>query len=106
VLNTVWSGGPYGVGKRMNLTYTRAMITAALNGELEKVPYRPDPVFGILIPEAVTGVPAEILTPRNTWEDPEAYDKTAHSLAESFSQNFEKFVDVSADIRSAGPSLT
>jgi len=106
LVNTGWSGGPYGVGKRMNLTYTRAMITAALNGELEKVPYRPDPVFGILIPEAVNGVPVEILTPRNTWEDTEAYDKTARSLAESFCHNFEKFIDVSADIRSAGPSIT
>ncbi|HBW36889.1 phosphoenolpyruvate carboxykinase (ATP) [Desulfosporosinus sp. BICA1-9] len=103
LVNTGWSGGPYGVGKRMNLAYTRAIITAALNGELEKVGYSPDPVFGILIPEEVTGVPVEILTPRNTWEDTEAYDKTAHSLAESFRQNFAKFRDVSADIRSAGP---
>jgi len=105
LVNTGWTGGSYGVGKRMNLTYTRAMITAALNGELEKVSYRPDPVFGILVPETITGVPDEILTPRNTWEDAEAYDKTARSLAESFRQNFEKFVDVSSDIRSAGPNL-
>ena len=106
LVNTGWSRGPYGVGKRMNLTYTRAMITAALNGELEKVHYHADPVFGILIPEEVNGVPAEILTPRNTWDDTEAYDKTARSLAESFRHNFEKFIDVSADIRSAGPSIT
>jgi len=105
LVNTGWSGGPYGVGKRMNLTYTRAMITAALNGELEKVSYQPDPVFGILIPEMVTGVPVEVLTPRNTWQDPEAYDNTARSLAKSFSQNFERFKDVSSDIRSAGPNL-
>lgn len=105
LVNTGWSGGPYGVGTRMNLSYTRAMITAALNGELEKVTYHPDPVFGILIPEAVTGVPVEVLTPRNTWEDTVAYDRTAYSLAESFRQNFAKFNDVSSDIRSAGPII-
>lgn len=105
LVNTGWSGGPYGIGKRLNLTYTRAMITAALNGELEKVSYLPDPVFGILIPEAVTGVPSEILTPRNTWEDGEEYDKTASSLAESFRLNFQRFSDVAPEIRSAGPNF-
>ncbi|MCB8818722.1 phosphoenolpyruvate carboxykinase (ATP) [Desulfosporosinus shakirovi] len=105
LVNTGWTGGPYGIGKRLNLTFTRAMITAALNGDLEKVAYRPDPVFSILVPEAVKGVPDEILTPRNTWEDSEAYDKTANSLAESFRQNFQRFDDVSADIRSAGPDI-
>ncbi|MCO1601916.1 phosphoenolpyruvate carboxykinase (ATP) [Desulfosporosinus nitroreducens] len=105
LVNTGWSGGPYGIGKRLNLTFTRAMITAALNGDLEKVAYRPDPVFGILVPEAVKGVPVGILTPRNTWEDTEAYNKTANSLAESFRQNFKRFDDVSADIRSAGPNI-
>ena len=104
LVNTGWSGGPYGVGKRINLPYTRAIITAALNGELEKVTYHPDPVFGILIPEAVTGVPVKILNPRNTWEDTMAYDRTAYSLAESFCQNFVKFDDVSSDIRFAGPN--
>lgn len=103
LVNTGWSGGSYGVGKRLNLTYTRAMITAALNGELEKAAYQPDPVFGLSIPEAVSGVPVEVLTPRNTWADTEAYDKTANTLAESFRQNFKRFEDVSADIRSAGP---
>ncbi|SDH33445.1 phosphoenolpyruvate carboxykinase (ATP) [Desulfosporosinus hippei] len=103
LVNTGWSGGPYGVGKRLNLTYTRAMITAALNGELEKAAYQADPVFGLMIPEAVNGVPVEVLTPRNTWADTEAYDKTANTLAESFRQNFQRFEDVSADIRSAGP---
>lgn len=105
LVNTGWSGGPYGIGKRMNLSYTRAMITAALNGELEKVGYSPDPVFGILIPQAVSGVPVEILTPRNTWEDTTAYDKTAYTLAESFRQNFTKFKNVSSDIHAAGPQI-
>ncbi len=105
LVNTGWSGGPYGVGKRMNLSYTRALITAALNGELEQVTYHPDPVFGILIPEMVTGVPVDILTPRNTWEDTEAYDRTAYALAESFQQNFAKFNDLTLEIRSAGPNI-
>ena len=105
LLNTGWSGGPYGVGKRMKLSYTRAMVTAALNGELEKVKYRPDPIFRLLIPEAVTGVPEEILTPRNTWEDTSDYDRTAYSLAESFCQNFSKFNDVLSEIRTAGPNI-
>lgn len=105
LVNTGWSGGPYGIGKRLNLTYTRAMVTAALNGELKKVAYHPDPVFGLLIPESVKGVPDEILTPRNTWEDTDAYDKSANSLAESFCKNFERFRGVSADIRSAGPNI-
>lgn len=106
LVNTGWSGGPYGIGKRLNLTYTRAMITAALNGELEKVLYRTDPVFGLHIPESVTGVPTEILTPRNTWEDSRAYDKTAQTLAESFQKNFRKFEDVSSDICGAGPNMS
>ena len=105
LVNTGWSGGPYGVGKRMKLSFTRAMISAALNGTLEKVLYRQDPVFGFLIPETVPGVPETILQPRGTWEDPVAYDIAAQALAARFHQNFSKFSDIEANIRSAGPQL-
>jgi len=103
LVNTGWSGGPYGVGKRMKLSFTRAMISAALNGTLEKAFYRQDPVFGILIPETVPGVPATILQPRGTWADPVAYDTAARALAARFHQNFIKFTDIATGIRSAGP---
>jgi phosphoenolpyruvate carboxykinase (ATP) len=103
LVNTGWSGGPYGVGKRMKLPLTRAMISAALNGALEKVPYQPDPVFGLFIPTTVPGVPATILQPRSTWTDPAAYDAAAQALAARFHQNFIHFPDVADNIRSAGP---
>ncbi|MDR3602036.1 MAG: phosphoenolpyruvate carboxykinase (ATP) [Desulfosporosinus sp.] len=103
LVNTGWSGGPYGVGKRMKLSHTRAMISAALDGSLEKVLYHQDAVFGILIPETVPGVPATILQPRGTWADPTAYDIAAQALAARFQQNFIKFPDIAANIRSAGP---
>ena len=105
LVNTGWSGGPYGVGKRMKLSFTRAMISAALNGSLEKVLYRQDPVFGILIPETVPGVPGTILQPRGTWADSAAYDIAAQALAARFHQNFIKFTDIAESIRSAGPQL-
>ena len=105
LVNTGWSGGPYGLGKRMKLSFTRTMISAALNGTLEKVLYRQDPVFGFLIPETVTGVPETILQPRGTWEDPAAYDIAAQALAARFHQNFSKFSDIGANIRNAGPQL-
>lgn len=103
LVNTGWSGGPYGVGKRMDLSLTRAMISAALNGTLEKGLYQPDPVFGISIPATVPGVPATILQPRSTWTDPAAYDTAAKVLAARFHQNFVHFPDVADNIRSAGP---
>ncbi|SPF53137.1 fragment of phosphoenolpyruvate carboxykinase (ATP) (part 2/2) [Candidatus Desulfosporosinus infrequens] len=103
LVNTGWSGGPYGVGKRMKLSDTRAMISAALNGILEKVVYRKDLVFGFLIPETVPGVPTMILEPRATWVDPAAYDIAAQALAARFQQNFIKFSDVTTNIRCAGP---
>ena len=103
LVNTGWSGGPYGVGKRMEISLTRAMISAALNGTLEKVLYQPDPVFGILIPATVPGVPATILQPRSTWPDPAAYDAAAQALAARFHQNFVHFPDVADNIRNAGP---
>ncbi|XJZ27757.1 phosphoenolpyruvate carboxykinase (ATP) [Bacillota bacterium Lsc_1132] len=90
LVNTGWSGGPYGVGKRMNLQFTRAMITAAITGELEKFTFNPDPIFGLFIPEFCPGVPWNVLNPRNTWEDKLAYDLQANELADRFKKNFDK----------------
>lgn len=91
LINTGWSGGAYGVGKRISLKYTRAMITAALEGKLEKVAYQEHPLFGLNMPTEVPGVPAEILNPRNTWIDKDAYDENAEKLARKFVNNFAKF---------------
>lgn len=104
LVNTGWTGGPYGVGSRMKLGHTRSMVRAALNGELDNVETVPDPVFGIHIPVVVPNVPAELLNPRNTWQDSAAYDVQAKKLAELFHRNFAEFADVvSEEIRSAGP---
>jgi phosphoenolpyruvate carboxykinase (ATP) len=103
LINTGWSGGSYGVGKRMKLGYTRAMVQAALNGDLDAARTRTDPVFGLAVPQAIPGVPAEVLEPRGTWTDPAAYDVQAKKLAAMFRGNFEKFGGVSAAIRAAGP---
>ncbi|GAA4470289.1 phosphoenolpyruvate carboxykinase (ATP) [Nemorincola caseinilytica] len=106
LVNTGWSGGSYGVGHRMKLSYTRAMITAAMKGELDNVSYEAHPVFGVLMPAAVPGVPAEILSPRNTWADKEAYDKKANELAKLFVNNFAKYADkANEEIRSAAPKV-
>lgn len=103
LVNTGWTGGPVGVGKRMNLAYTRAMVTAALNGELEKAEFVEDPVFGVLVPTSCPGVPSEVLQPRNTWEDKDAYDKQAKDLAQRFNENFAKKFPNATDIAKAGP---
>jgi phosphoenolpyruvate carboxykinase (ATP) len=103
LVNTGWSGGPYGVGKRMKLGYTRAMVHAILDGSLDIAATRDDPVFGLAVPASVRNVPAGVLDPRSTWPDPAAYDAQAHKLAEMFRKNFEKFGDVANSIRSAGP---
>lgn len=106
LVNTGWSGGPYGVGSRMSLKYTRAMITAAMNGELNNVEFKPHTVFGVLKPQSCPGVPAEILNPRETWADKEAYDKKANELAQLFVKNFEKYADKANDeIRAAAPTV-
>src|SRR4051812_31340928 len=102
LVNTGWSGGRYGVGKRMSLKYTRAMVTAAVNGTLLKSEFETDPAFGLTIPKSLAGVPSELLNPRNAWADKADYDKTAAHLAELFAKNFEKF-EVSDKIRNAGP---
>lgn len=102
LVNTGWSGGAYGTGKRMSLKHTRALITAALDGELDKVKYRNHGVFGLAMPESCPGVPSEILNPRNTWSDKDAYDQTAHHLANAFITNFEKFADYATEEMLAG----
>lgn len=107
LVNTGWSGGQYGVGKRMNLKYTRAMITAAINGELDNVDFVPHSVFGVLKPQSCPNVPSEILNPRETWTDKEAYDKKAIELANLFVKNFEKYADqANEEILSAAPKTS
>jgi phosphoenolpyruvate carboxykinase (ATP) len=103
LVNTGWIGGPYGVGKRMRIGYTRSMVHAILDGALDDVATREDPVFGLGVPVAVPDVPTDVLDPRATWPDPAAYDAQAHRLAEMFRANFAKFGDVANSIRSAGP---
>ena len=104
LVNTGWTGGPYGVGQRMSIQYTRAMITAVLDGSLAEVETRPDPVFGFAVPVSCPGVPDSVLSPRNTWENGEEYDRAALSLAARFRSNFEKFADqVTEEVRAAGP---
>lgn len=104
LINTGWSGGSYGVGKRMSIPYTRAMVTAAIEGLLETVDYELDPVFNVHIPLSCPGVPSEVLKPRNTWQDKEAYDRQAGDLAKRFVKNFTKFSDnMPEEIIAAGP---
>jgi len=104
LVNTGWTGGPHGVGHRIKLAYTRRMVRAALAGELDDVATSEDPVFGLAVPESVDGVPDELLRPRATWKDPEAYDAKAQALAEMFARNFEQFADgVDDEVKAAGP---
>ena len=104
LVNTGWTAGPYGVGHRMSLKHTRAMIRAALSGRLDSVPTRREPVFGLEVPNHVPGVPDGVLDQRSTWKDPVAYDAQAQKLTALFRKNFEQFADaVSASVRAAGP---
>ena len=104
LINTGWTGGAYGTGKRMKLSYTRAMITAALNGELDSVSYATHDVFGLHFPTTCPNVPTEVLDPRNTWSDKQAYDAKANNLAAQFVKNFEKYADkANAEIMAAAP---
>src|SRR5690606_26874756 len=105
LVNTGWTGGPYGVGRRIALAHTRAMVAAAIDGSLDKVAWRVDPVFGFEVPRECPGVPAEVLNPRDTWADPAAYDETLRRLAERFRANFTRFEDAPAAVRAAGPQL-
>ncbi len=104
LVNTGWTGGPYGLGSRIRLRHTRSMVRAALGGLLRDVAFAPDPVFRVRVPRTCPGVPAELLTPRATWADPTAYDAAARQLAQLFHRNFAVYVDqVSADVVAAGP---
>ena len=106
LVNTGWSGGPYGVGHRMKIAHTRAMIHAALNGNLQGVPTAIDPNFGLAVPVTCPNVPDEVLNPRNTWADPAAYDAQARKLAGMFAENFKTFAkDVDATVLAAGPKV-
>jgi phosphoenolpyruvate carboxykinase (ATP) len=104
LVNTGWTGGPYGVGERMNIGHTRNMVRAALSGELKDVPTVIDRVFRVAVPTEVPDVPSEVLVPRDTWADPAAYDVAARKIAHMFHTNFEAYADgVSAAVRAAGP---
>ncbi|GMB09870.1 phosphoenolpyruvate carboxykinase (ATP) [Thermolongibacillus altinsuensis] len=102
LVNTGWTGGGYGVGERMKLSYTRAMVQAALEGELNNVETVKDPIFGLEIPLHVPGVPDEVLQPKNTWKDPVAYEAKAKELAAKFRENFKKFKNIDPNIEALG----
>ena len=104
LINTGWAGGPYGVGSRMKLRYTRAMVTAALNGDIDKAEYQHDEVFNLDVPQTCPNVPNEIMNPRDTWEDKAAYDESAKKLAKMFQDNFaKKYPNMPKNIADAGP---
>ena len=104
LVNTGWSGGGYGVGSRMNLSHTRAMVDAAVTRQLTETEFVRDPVFGLDVPVAVPGVPSEVLQPRGAWADAASYDAAALRLADMFKENFQKFEDqVTGEVRVAGP---
>jgi phosphoenolpyruvate carboxykinase (ATP) len=105
LVNTGWSGGPYGVGQRMRIDVTRRLLTAALNGDLDDVAFHADPFLRVLVPEECPGVPAELLSPRETWTDPAAYDDHARTLAAQLAENFRQYAgSVPSSVASAGPS--
>ena len=106
LVNTGWTGGPYGQGHRMPIQATRRLLHAALQGELDEVDYRVDDVFGFELPARVPGVDPALLVPRSTWRDPEAYDEKARELAAMFAENFEKFAaDAGPAVAQAGPRV-
>jgi phosphoenolpyruvate carboxykinase (ATP) len=103
LINTGWSGGAYGTGKRIRLAYTRAIARAALGGELDNVSTETDLIFGLAVPTEIKGVPNKVLNSRATWPDAAAYDAQARKLAKMFRENFEKFGNVDSAIQNAGP---
>jgi phosphoenolpyruvate carboxykinase (ATP) len=106
LVNTGWSGGAYGVGKRMKLSYTRAIVDAIHSGELAGLETVSDPLFGLAVPRTCPGVPADILQPRQTWQSVAAYDETARKLAFLFKDNFKKYEGgVKAEVKAAGPQI-
>jgi phosphoenolpyruvate carboxykinase (ATP) len=106
LVNTGWTGGPYGTGERMSIDHTRSMVRAALSGALDEVPTETDPFFGLAIPTSCPGVPSRLLRPRETWDDPEANDRQARQLGSMFVENFRSYAgDVPARVAAAGPRL-
>ena len=106
LINTGWTGGPYGVGHRMNIQHTRAMVHAAIERRLEGVAFTTDPVFGLAVPVSVPDVPAEVLQPRGTWVDGGAYDATAQRIAGMFVENYRQFADaLGPEVAAAGPRV-
>lgn len=105
LVNTGWTGGPYGVGSRMKLAYTRAMVQAAVEGELDNIETVQDPIFGLAIPAHVPGVPDDVLQPQNTWADKQAYEQKAKELAQKFRTNFQKFTHIDPSIEKLGGPL-
>ena len=104
LVNTGWSGGPYGVGERMKIAYSRAVVHAALSGELDKMEFRPDPIFKVEVPAHCSDVPDDVLWPRHTWEDKDAFDAKAKELAARFAKNFEEYADQAGpEVRAAAP---
>lgn len=103
LVNTGWSGGSYGTGSRMKLRYTRAMVSAALDGSLENAKFEKDPVFGMDVPTTCPNVPDEVMIPKNTWKDKKAYEETAKKLAASFVENFKKYTHMPKEVVEAGP---
>ena len=104
MINTGWTGGPYGIGTRIRIPYTRAMLNAALEGKLDGVEYAEDPIFGFEVPMSVPGVPSSVLIPRSTWDDEESFDREARRLAGMFARNFEAYSDTVDDVvAKAGP---
>jgi phosphoenolpyruvate carboxykinase (ATP) len=107
LVNTGWNGGPHGTGERISLPHTRALLNAALGGELAKASFRRQPEFGLMIPEACPGVPTEILDPKATWADQDAYERMARDVAKRFERNFERFAPhVGDDVKAAGIHAT
>ena len=106
MINTGWTGGPYGIGSRIKLKYTRAMITAVLQGKLNNAEFENHPVFGMAFPKQCTDVPSELLNPRNTWTDKNAYDEKAKYLGSLFIKNFEKYASgVNDQVLAAAPKI-
>jgi phosphoenolpyruvate carboxykinase (ATP) len=104
LVNPGWTGGPYGVGQRLKMAHTRAMVNAALCGELDRGGFEPDPVLGVQVPPACRDVPSEVLKPRETWEDKGLFDQQSRKLAQMFAESFQQFEDaLPDDVRAAGP---
>ena len=105
LVNTGWTGGAYGVGSRMKIKYTRAMLTAALEGKLDSVEYVKDPFFNLMVPQSCPDVPNEVLNPKNTWTNKKAYDEQAKKLANMFVENFTEYSEGTSEaIKNTGPN--